>query len=308
MSSDVLVVGAGAIGTLIAYAVYTSTGSVDIVVRDESRLTELSNRGCRISLLGREETFQPRVYSWESLEMSYRVVFICSKAYDVPNFIDDLGRIVDSSTVLVSIQNGIGTLELLKKSFPDNDVYGAVISYGAVKKGLCDSLVTGIGNIILESGDVSDYIKSLLSPTLNVEVVDHIDGFRWLKTLVNAGINPVTVLFNERNRVILENRWARELAVMAVEEGSKVVQSLGIELPSDPVDTMLEIAGKTRDNYSSMLQDVMRGSETEIDYINGAIVKYGEKLKISTPINRFLVLAVRGLSEWRRSRSGPSSI
>ncbi len=301
-------VGAGAIGTLIAYAVYTSSGSVDIVVRDESRRIELSDRGCRISISGREEVFQPMVYSWESVGRSYRVVFICSKAYDVPHFIDDLRRIVGPSTILVSIQNGIGTLELLRESFPDNDVYGAVVSYGAVKKGLCDSLVTGIGDIILESGDASDYIKSLLSPTLNVKVVDYIDGFRWLKTLVNAGINPVTVLFNERNRVILENRWARELAVMAVEEGSKVVRSLGIELPSDPIDTMLEIAGKTRDNYSSMLQDVMRGSETEIDYINGAIVQHGEKLKILTPINRFLVLAVRGLSEWRRSQSGPSSI
>ncbi len=308
MSSDVLVVGAGAIGTLIAYAVYTSSGSVDIVVRDESRRMELSDRGCRISISGREEAFHPRVYSWDSLGRPYRAVFICSKAYDVPHFIDNLRRVIKPYTVLVSIQNGIGTLELLRESLPNNDVYGAVISYGAVKKGLCDSIVTGIGDIILESGDASDYIKSLLSPILNVEVVDYIDGFRWLKTLVNAGINPITVLFNERNRVILENRWARELAVMAVEEGSKVVQSLGIELPSDPVDTMLEIAGKTRDNYSSMLQDVMRGSETEIDYINGAIVQYGEKLKISTPINRFLVLAVRGLSEWRRSQSGPSSI
>jgi len=308
MSFNVLVVGPGAIGTLIAYAIYKSGVSLDIVVRDEFRRRAIVDRGCRISLKGLEDVFYPQIYSWGDIRGSYDIIFICSKAYDVPNLLDDLGKVVGPSTILVSIQNGIGSLELLKGYFKENSVYGAVVSYGAVKKGLCHSIVTGIGDILIEAGEYSGLIRDLLVTVLNVKVVDDINGFRWLKTLVNAGINPVTVLFNDRNSVILENRWARELAIIAVEEGFKVVDSLNIELPSDPIETMLEIANKTRDNYSSMLQDVNRCSQTEIDYINGAIVEYGEKLKIETPVNKFLVLTVRGLSEWRRLRSGPSSI
>ena len=297
---DVLVIGAGALGTLIGYAVVKSLDSLDILVRDVSKVENILERGCRASISGDEYIYRPRPVTWDTLDKRYNIIFICTKAYDIPKFIDKLSKAIDESTILVSIQNGIGSLELLKSRYQYNDIYGAVISYGAVKRGTCDTILTGYGEIVIEKGGYSSIIRDILEPTLKVSIVDDIYSYRWLKTLVNAGINPVTVIFNDRNGVVIENRYAWEIASKAVEEGLKVVNALGITLPRDPLNELYDIAYRTRDNYSSMYQDVLRGCETEIDYINGAIVEYGEKYNIDTPVNKYLVLTVKGLSIWRR--------
>ncbi|WP_367834234.1 ketopantoate reductase family protein [Vulcanisaeta sp. JCM 16159] len=90
--------------------------------------------------------------------------------------------------------------------------------------------------------------------------------------LVNAAINPVTAILRARNGVILEDSNARALAEAVVREGVEVVNRLDIRLPSDPLVETLRVAETTRDNKSSMLQDVLNRRRTEVDYINGAIV------------------------------------
>ncbi len=93
--------------------------------------------------------------------------------------------------------------------------------------------------------------------------------------IVNAAINPITAILRARNGVILEDPNARALAEAVVREGVDVVNRLGIRLPSDPLAETLRVAEATRDNQSSMLQDVLNRRRTEVDYINGAIVTRG---------------------------------
>ncbi len=302
-----LIIGAGSIGTLILYSLYKSGVDVDLLVKDYNVLKRIVDNGCKIMFKGVEKLFHPPVYTWESIDDDYDIVFICVKAYDVPLVVEHIKSRLSSPSMVISIQNGIGSFELLEEVFGVDRSGVAVVSYGAYKTDVCNSVVTGYGDIILGThGGNPDILVKLANilrkAGLNSEYESNIDGYRWLKTLVNAGINPVTAIFNAENRIIVENKWAHKLAEMAVEEGVEVVKALEVNLPMDPLDALVDVVMKTADNISSMLQDIRHGRETEIDYINGAIVKYGERLKIDTPVNRFLVLAVRGLSEWRRSR------
>ncbi len=113
--------------------------------------------------------------------------------------------------------------------------------------------------------------------------------------IVNAAINPVTAILRARNGVILEDPNARALAEAVVREGIEVVNRLGIRLPSDPLAETLRVAETTRDNKSSMLQDVLNRRRTEVDYINGAIVIKGREVGVNTPVNYVLWLLVKAL-------------
>ena len=120
----------------------------------------------------------------------------------------------------------------------------------------------------------------------------------WGKLVINTGINALTALLRLRNGQLAEQAETRRLLALAVEEAVLVARAAGVQLPyEDPVEKVLAVAVATGQNQSSMLQDVLRGSPTEIAVINGAIVREGERLGVATPVNRTLTLLVQALEK-----------
>ena len=108
--------------------------------------------------------------------------------------------------------------------------------------------------------------------------------------------NPFLELAEESQRAELAE--TRQLLALAVEEAVQVARAAGVRLPyENPLDKVLAVAVATGQNQSSMLQDVLRGSPTEIAVINGAIVREGERLGVATPVNRTLTLLVQALEK-----------
>ena len=129
-----------------------------------------------------------------------------------------------------------------------------------------------------------------------VESVSDIRSVQWGKLVINAAINPLAAILNVPNGALLDREPARSLLKTAAREAASVAVALGVHLPyPDPVVATEAIASRTAANIASMLQDVRRGAPTEIDVINGAIVKAGEKKGVPTPVNRTLTLLVRAL-------------
>jgi 2-dehydropantoate 2-reductase len=129
-----------------------------------------------------------------------------------------------------------------------------------------------------------------------VEVVPDPVSLLWGKLVINAAINPLTALLRVTNGALLERPAARELMREASLEAASVARMQGITLPyPDPVLAVEEVARNTSANVSSMLQDVLRGTITEIDSINGAIVRIGEQLGVPTPIHRMFWQLVSSL-------------
>ena len=120
----------------------------------------------------------------------------------------------------------------------------------------------------------------------------------WGKLIINTGINALTALLRLRNGQLAELAETRQLLALAVEEAVQVARAAGVLLPyANPLDKVLAVAVATGQNQSSMLQDVLRGSPTEIAVINGAIVREGERLGVATPVNRTLTLLVQALEK-----------
>jgi 2-dehydropantoate 2-reductase len=131
---------------------------------------------------------------------------------------------------------------------------------------------------------------------LPAELSDDLDALVWGKLVVNAGINALTALLRVHNGALATTPQARALVAEVVAEAVAVAAARGTALPyADPPEHVLAIAAATGANRSSMLQDVLRGSPTEIATINGAVVAEGRRLGVPTPANELLSALVEAL-------------
>ena len=158
----------------------------------------------------------------------------------------------------------------------------------------------GVGALTLEAHPRLASIEDILRiAKFEINIVENAEPVIWGKLMINAAINPLTALLRVKNGELLANPPARELMGELTREAASVAQALGVVLPfSVPERAVEEVAQRTADNISSMLQDVLRGAPTEVDAINGAIVRKGKEKKVSTPVNGVIYALVKALSPW----------
>ena len=302
---NIAIIGPGAIGLFIAYALERAGVRATLIYRNRLRKILVEKTGGPKFKVGLNTYNLSHRLSFLNAEKSgsYDIVFITTKAYDFKDAIIEAARILKKRGVAVSMQNGIGLLEQSERLVGVSHSIAAIVTYGATRLDIATSELKGIGNIYIgqRTRDVNPLLYKvtnlLRGGELDIKIVDDIDGFRWLKVLVNAAIGPITTIFREKNSIILENKYANRLAVFVVNEGIEVVNRQDIRLPKNPVEELLNVVKRTAENRSSMLQDVIAGRHTEIDYINGAIIEHGRLHNVPTPINETLTFIIKGLIE-----------
>ena len=132
--------------------------------------------------------------------------------------------------------------------------------------------------------------------SLNTIIVDDIIRECWEKAFINIGINAFGALTRLKNGQLLEINGLKELMAEAISESLLVAKQKGIQLSDkDYISLTYEIAQKTAENKNSMLQDILKGKNTEIDFLNGIIVEQAKELGISVPINELLTQLIKGL-------------
>ncbi len=120
----------------------------------------------------------------------------------------------------------------------------------------------------------------------------------WKKLMANIGINAMSALCNFRVGEIFDVTETKETILEAVDEATLVAKAAGVNIDvNETKDVLYKITGKggTGSNRSGMLVDILNKKKTEIDFINGAVVKLGMMYGIPTPVNKTLTAAVKGL-------------
>lgn len=216
-----------------------------------------------------------------------RYTFLAVKAYDTASTLHLL-----KGAVLVA-QNGVGGYELVKERY--GRAYPLVVTYGVYRSG-CKTELRGVGEFIAPA-DVCEAAEALERGGARVRVVDDVEPYRCAKLAVNAAINAITAVLQAPNGVVASVSYLRDLAAAAAREVEKVCAALGVRLPVDPVEEVYRVAEATAANLSSTARDVSMCVPTEVDYINGAVVKLGERLGVATPVNKTLYLLVKAREE-----------
>jgi 2-dehydropantoate 2-reductase len=201
--------------------------------------------------------------------------------------------------IALTLQNGLGNYETLVEALGQKRVALGVTTVGArmLEPGYVQH--TGEGKVSIGVHPNLDGLEELLNKAgFQVEMITDPRSLLWGKLVINAAINPLTALLRVANGELLARPTARELLRNAACEAALVATRQGIKLPyADPVVAVEEVARNTASNISSMLQDVLRGTPTEIDAINGAIIKAGEQVKVPTPVNTMLWQLVKSLDQ-----------
>lgn len=241
------------------------------------------------------------------------IALILTKAPHTAAAARDAAAILALDGLAITLQNGIGNDDLLRRALPPERVALGVTTLGAATHGQTGVVyVGGTGTTYLarpasDDSPLQRFAALLEQAGLDVTLTDDIVGMLWGKLAINAAINPLTAVLGVPNGALLDSSWARGLLREAAEEVGVVAAARGIRLPfEDPASQAETVARLTGPNQSSMWQDVQRGVPTEIDAICGAVARLGAEVNVPTPANRLLHALVKALEETAAHRPRPS--
>ena len=228
------------------------------------------------------------------------IVFVKSTITDLA--VESNRALLDENTIVLTLQNGLGNIEKIETVVDASQIIAGTSANGANMAGPGKVNHAGFGGTTIGelSGEMTERIeriRDLLSaPELGpIQVSDNVIGLIWDKLIVNVGINPLTALTGLRNGELLDYPETESLMDAVVQEAVAVAEAKGIQLGfADSLAHCKDVTRATAGNISSMLSDVLNKRRTEIDNINGAIVREGEKLGVPTPVNAIITKLIKG--------------
>jgi 2-dehydropantoate 2-reductase len=300
----IVVVGPGAMGCLFAGLLAESElYDVWLIDKNQIRAKEISDYGITIEGIGGKRTIENLHVVSNSALIGYAdLVIICVKSYDTLKATDSIKQIIRDNTIVITLQNGLNNVEIISEIIGKEKVIAGITSLGATMLDVGHIRHAGVGDTVIGEidGTISKRIESVAeifrNANIQIKITDNIYGSIWGKLIINASINPITAITRLSNGELLEHEYTRNLLRLSAEESANVALASNILLPyDDPVFAVESVCRATHLNVSSMLQDVLKGRRTEIDAINGAIVKEGKKNGIKTPINESLTYLIKGI-------------
>lgn len=207
------------------------------------------------------------------------------------------GELKDSQFVL--LMNGMGNVERL--GLFGRKVFQGITSTGVVLSGPGQIELRGRGKTVIEVGldeGISQFmLRRFHENEFDLEFALDFRRHQWNKLFANAVINPITALCGRRNGVVLSPHLKPTVRVV-VKECVSVAEAEGIAFdPEEVLKSICSVASSTRDNTSSMLQDIRSGRRTEIDSINGYVICLAMKHGLEAPLNQTLCSLVWSLQE-----------
>lgn len=297
-----LVVGPGAMGCLFAARLKKAGYEVTLLDYIQKRAAQIDQQGIKVEEVTGEYTVQVPTVAGE-LSLSPDLVLICVKSNRTREASQAIRPMLDPEALILSLQNGLGNLEILEEVFGIEKALGGVTAEGATLLGPGKIRHAGQGETIIGSGcnsecPVGKIVSDFNKAGFKTRSVDNVNDFIWGKLIINAGINALTAITRLKNGRLPELLGTRTIMEEAVKEAVAVARARNIQLPyPDPVGRVMDVCRATAGNIASMLQDVLKERITEVEFINGAIVREGKSMGIPTPVNLTLTRIVQAIQE-----------
>jgi 2-dehydropantoate 2-reductase len=304
---EIVVVGPGAIGCLFAAYLTRDGSTVWLLDHRPERAKQIGERGITVESERGDFHAQMKVTAKPAEIRSADLLILCVKANNTADAAARLQGTIPPQSHLLTLQNGLGNVERLGEFFDSSRILAGATSHGATLLDVGRVRHAGYGEIwIGETGGTSSSLAGReklqnLAATLNraglqAQVVDDIEAVLWRKLMVNVGINALTAILGVPNGELLRIHECTNLMDGAVAEAVTVARHCGINLnPTEEIERVRAVCRSTTTNISSMLQDVRRKKKTEIDQLNGVVVKMAAMYGTTAPVNEVLTALVRSL-------------
>jgi 2-dehydropantoate 2-reductase len=293
------IMGAGAMGSLFGGLLTLSGEDVWLVDIRKENVEAMRLNGLTIEEKGKSLSVPVNaVTEVTSIGKADLVIFFV-KTYQTERAVSDSLVLQKEETIFLTLQNGLGNEEVIYEKIDRNKVMVGVTGQGATLLGPCRIRHAGWGKTFIGELDhrVTDRAirvsQMFCRAGIETEVSSNIHDLVWDKLFANVGINSLTALTGLKNGQLLNHPETLRLMEVLVSEAAEVARRKGVRIKGNPIERVRNVAEATRENRSSMGQDFDYKRRTEIDAINGAIVREAERLGIATPYNQMITDLVK---------------
>ncbi len=291
---QIIVLGAGAIGSLYG-AKLAAANDVTLIAREE-HAAAINAHGLTIE--GREDgnIRVPAATKVTNIGAN-ALVLLTTKVSDTAAALAPIKSLVRDDTTIVCLQNGLGSEKIARDALGGRGiVLRGITQFGAifVRPGVIRFMIAR--HTLIEPHERSQGIAEILTAAgLDARVSSDIKADIWQKLIFNCVVNPLTSILGREVGAVADPQLD-PLKRLVIDECLAVAKAEGVNFDIDFLATINEVYAPSK-NIASMRQDLQRGRETEIDYLNGAVVSLATEHRIACPVNRALTDIIKAMAK-----------
>ncbi len=288
------VMGAGAVGCYYGGMLARAGHEVMLIARPQ-HVQAVQQHGLLLDTQTFTEHVALQASSDPAAVRGAQCVLFCVKSTDTESAATAIAPHLDADAVVLSLQNGVDNAEraqaVLAQTVMPTVVYVAtgMAGPGHVKHNGRGELVIGLSP--RSEALVAEFARAGVS----VQISDNVAGALWVKLIINCAYNALSAITQLPYGRLVQGQGIAAVMRDVVDECLAVAQACGVQVPGDAWGAVQAIAPAMATQYSSTAQDLARGKRSEIDYLNGHVVRKGDQLGIPTPANRVLLALVKTL-------------
>ncbi len=289
----VAVMGAGAVGCYYGGMLARAGHPVTLVARP-AHVEAIARDGLRLQALTLDERVRVGASTDASAVRGAGLVLFCVKSPDTESAGRDIAPFLAPGALVLCLQNGVDNADRLRAVLPGIEVAAAVVYVATEMAGPGHVRHHGRGELVLENGPSGARLAGELAAAgVPAELSDNVRGALWAKLIVNCAYNAVSAIAQRPYGENVRSPGIEALMGDVVAECLAVARADGVEVPGDMHAAVRRIAETMPTQLSSTAQDLARGKPTEIDHLNGFVVRRAQALGVAAPVNRALWALVK---------------
>jgi 2-dehydropantoate 2-reductase len=288
----IAVMGAGAVGCYYGFKLARAGHDVVLIGRPQ-HVEAIERHGLRLETQTVDERIRVAASTEASAVQGAQLGLFCVKSTDTESGVAAIKPHLAPHAVVLSLQNGVENADRLR-ALLHQQVVAAAVYVGTEMAGPGHVRHHGRGELVIERSKASgDLGRALIAAGVSTDISDNVRGALWAKVITNCAYNALSAITQLPYGQLAKGEGVTVVLRALVDECVAVAKADGVTLPGDVDAAVRKIAETAGGQYSSTAQDLARGKRSEIDHLNGFIVRRGEALGVATPANRLLHAIVK---------------
>ena len=297
--AKIAVMGAGAVGCYYGGMLARAGHDVTLIGRP-NHVDAIQRDGLLLDTQSFKEHVRLQASTEPSAVAGATLVLFCVKSTDTESAAAAIRPHLLPGALVLSLQNGVDNAVRLQAALPDQEVAASVVYVATEMPGPGHVKHNGRGELVIaESPSSAEAAALLIAAGVPTDISSNVEGALWAKLILNCAYNALSAITQQPYGQLVQGEGVQDVIRDLVNECLAVAQADGITVPGDVWQAVERIALTMPQQLSSTAQDLARGKRSEIDHLNGYVLRRGEVLGIATPVNRVMHTLVKLLEESR---------